>query len=163
MKLNTKLQKVSMPPVSQLESTLKSGQETLSALERFAEAEVGSAEDDEESLDRVEEMASDVETRCGELRGKHQTEFSSWLQSPHLSSGGPSDSRAGPVLGTRETLEVVESYLSSCVLIAQSTERVLQVGQTHLKEFNPSSHDVLAGLENLTMADHNLSRAPAAS
>ena len=152
-----------MPPVSQLESTLKSGQETLIALERFAEAEVGSTEDDEESLVRLEEMASDVETRCGELRGKHQTEFSSWLQSPHPSSGGPSDSRAGPVLATRETLEVVESYLSCCVLIAQSTERVLEVGQTDLKEFNSSSHEVLAGLDNLTVADHNLSRAPAAS
>ena len=163
MKLNHKLQKFSMPPVSQLESTLKSGHETLSALERFAETEVGSAEDDEASLARVEELASEVERQCEGLRGKHQTEFSPWLQSTFHHSVGPSERMRGAVVGTEETLQAVESYLNCCVLIAQSTERVLQVGQTHLKEFNPSSHDVLAGLENLTMADHNLSRAPAAS
>ena len=164
MKLNNKLQNCSMPSDSQLGAILKSGHEAYSSLERFAEDQVGNTAADEESLARVEEMASQVGSRCEELRLKHQTEFSSWLLSPHHSAS-PSDDRAGPVLATQETLLAVEKYLSSCVLIAQSTDRVLEVGQTDLKQFNSSSHDVLAGLDNLTIADHNLSRAraPAAS
>ena len=162
MKLNNKLQNCSLPSDSQLGAILKSGHEAYSSLERFAEDQVGSAAADEESLARVEEMASHVGSLCEELRGKHQTEFSSWLLSPHHSASS-SEGRAGPVLDTQETLLAVERYLSSCVLIAQSTDRVLEVGQTDLKQFNSSSHDVLAGLDNLTIADHNLSRAPAAS
>ena len=152
-----------MPSDSQLEATLKSGQEVYRSLEKFTETQFGSAGDDEESLARVEEMTSNVERRCEELRGKHQTEFSCWLQSQHPSAGASQGGGEGPILGTEETLQAVERYLSSCVLIAQSTDRALEVGQTQLKEFNSSSHEVLAGLDNLTIADHNLSRAPAAS
>ena len=47
----------------------------------------------------MEEMASQVGSRCEELRVKHQTEFSSWLLSPHHSAS-PSEDRAGPVLAS---------------------------------------------------------------
>lgn len=162
LKLNNKLQNSLMPSDSQLASTLKSGHETCSALERFREDQVGSAAEDDESLARVEEMTSQVERLCEDLRGKHQTDFSSWLQSHHQ-AGGPSDWRSGPILETRDTLLALERYLTSSVQIAQSTDRVLEVGQSNLRDFNSSSQDVLAGLDNLTIADHNLSRAPAAS
>ena len=80
-----------------------------------------------------------------------------------LQAGGPSDWRSGPIQETRDTLLALERYLTSSVQIAQSTDRVLEVGQSNLRDFNSSSQDVLAGLDNLTIADHNLSRAPAAS
>ena len=164
LKLNNKLQNCSLPSDSQLEATLQSGHEAYRALERFTETQFGSAgEEEEESLARVGEMASQVERGCEELRGKQQSEFSCWLQAPHLSAGTSQGGQEGPILGTEDTLQAVERYLTSCVLIAQSTDRALELGHTQIKEFNSSSHEVLAGLDNLTIADHNLSRAPAAS
>ena len=149
-----------MPSDSQLSATLVQGHETCSGLDKFAELEIADRKTDEETLGCIEDVANEVLKKSEEFNAKHQTEFSSWLQS-HQSTSLPTTGQDS-ILTAHGTLQSVERFISSCVTIAQSTNRVLEVGEKDLKEFNLSSYEVMSGLDT-TITDHNLSRAPAAS
>jgi len=152
---------VSMPSDSQLSSTLQHVQEAFRELDKFAKLEISDRNTGQETLEKIEEVAGEVVKKSEEFNAKNQTEFSSWLQSQHQSTPPP-DSSEDSILTAHQTLRSVERFLSSCNTIAQSTNRVLEVGERDLKEFNSSSSGVLSDL-NTTVTDHNLSRAPAAS
>ena len=154
-------QKFSMPSDSQLSATLVQGHETCSGLDKFAELEIADRKTDEETLGCIEDVADEVLKKSEEFNAKHQTEFSSWIQNQQHSQA-LSEERKEAISGTLETLKAVESYMRSCVTIAESTNRVLELGERDLKQFNTSSHDVMLGMD-YTFTDHNVSRAPAAS
>jgi len=152
-------QKFSMPSDSQLSATLVQGHETYSDLDRFAGLEIADRKTEEETLGCIEDVANEVLKKSEEFNAKHHTEFSSWLQS-HQSSLPTTGQDS--ILTAHGTLQSVERFITSCVTIAQSINRVLEVGERDIKEFNSSSYEVMSGLDT-TITDHNLSRAPAAS
>lgn len=160
LKLSGTSQKVSMPSDSQLSTTLHHVHQAFRELDKFAELEIPDRSTGQETLERIEEVAGEVVKRSEEFNAKNQTEFSSWLQSQHQSTPPPDSEDS--ILTAHHTLRSLERFLSSCNTIAQSTNRVLEVGERDLKEFNSSSCGVLSDM-NTTVTDLNLSRAPAAS